>query len=124
MKNALRLRRRGFLRQAAAASCGLALHGLRSPAAAAESAPGATGLLARPRSISKAAPVIVVTMPVSTDANPRARAWGYITEILRRAGLFFEPLSPDRLEELFHRPPCVVVLAGHLPLTRSEEHTS
>jgi len=117
MTNAFRLRRRGFFRQAAVAGCGLALHGLRSPAAAAENAPGATGLLPHPRSDSKAAPVIVVTLPVSTDANPRARAWGYITEILRRAGLFFEPMSPDRLEELFHRPPCVVVLAGHLPLT-------
>lgn len=117
MTNAFRLRRRGFFRQAAVAGCGLALHGLRSPAAAAENAPGVTGLLPHPRSDSKAAPVIVVTLPVSTDANPRARAWGYITEILRRAGLFFEPMSPDHLEELFHRPPCVVVLAGHLPLT-------
>jgi hypothetical protein len=26
-------------------------------------------------------------------------------------------MSPDRLEELFRRPPCVVILAGHLPLT-------
>ena len=111
------LPRRSFLRQAAVAGCGLALHGLRSPAAAAGIAPGATGLLAHPRGDSKAAPVIVVTLPVSTDVNPRARAWGYITEILRRAGLFFESMSPDRLEELFHRPPCVVVLAGHLPLT-------
>ena len=116
MMNALRLGRRGFLQQAAVAGCSLALHGLRSPAAAAESAPGASGLLAHPRIDSKTAPVVVVTLPVSTDVNPRARAWGYITEVLRRAGLFFEPMSPDRLEELFHRPPCVVVLAGHLSL--------
>jgi hypothetical protein len=74
-------------------------------------------LLAQPRNDAKASPVIVVTLPVSTDANPRARTWSYITEILRRAGLFFESLPPARLEELFHRPPCVVVLAGHLPLT-------
>ncbi len=117
MMNSFGLPRRTFLRQAAVAGCGLALHGLRSSAAAAEIAPGATGLLAQPRSDAKAAPVIVVTLPVSPDANPRARAWSYITEILRRAGLFFEVLPPDRLEELFRRPPCVVVLAGHLPLT-------
>ena len=122
MTNALRLPRRGFLRQAAAAGCGLALHGLRSPAAAASSpsattAPGATGLLAHPHSDAKASSIILVTLPVSTDVNPRARAWSYIAEILRRAGLFFESWPPASLEELFHRPPCVVMLAGHLPLT-------
>jgi hypothetical protein len=117
MMNALRLPRRSFLRQAAVAGCGLAFHGLRPPAVAATIAPGATGLLAQPRGDAKAAPVIVVTLPVSADANPRARAWSYITEILRRAGLFFESLPPARLEELFRRAPCVVVLAGNLPLT-------
>ena len=121
--NALHLPRRGFLRQAAVAGCGLALHGLRSPAAAAasyasaETAPGATSLLAHPRGDAAASPILLVTLPVSTDVNPRARAWSYIAEILRRAGLFFESLPPARLEELFHRLPCVVVLAGHLPLT-------
>ena len=127
MTNAFRLPRRSFLRQAAAAGCGLALHGLRPPAAAAsasyaatEIAPGATGLLVHPRADAKAAPVIVVTLPISPDVNPRAPTWGYLTEILRRAGLFFEPLPPARLEELAQRPPCVVVLAGHLPLTVSQ----
>lgn len=119
MTNDFRLPRRTFLRQAAAASCGLALHGLTSPA---EAAPGATGLLAHPRRRTRAAPVIVVTQMVSKDVNPRAPTWVYITEILRRAGLFFEPMSPDDLEELFHRPPCVVVLAGHLPLTAKQRH--
>ena len=125
MMNALRLPRRSFLRQAAAAGCGLALHGLRSPAAAAasagdasaETAPGATGLLAHPRGNAEVNPILLVALPVSTDANPRARTWSYISEILRRAGLFFESLPPARLEELSQRPPCVVVLAGHLPLT-------
>ncbi len=125
MTNALRLPRRSFLRQATAAGCGLALHGLRPPATTAASAgysstdtvPGATGLLAHPRGNPKATPILVVTLPVATDANPRARAWSYITEILRRGGLFFESLPPTRLEELFQRPSCVVVLAGHLPLT-------
>jgi hypothetical protein len=125
MMNAFKLPRRSFLRQAAMAGCGLTLHGLQCPTAAAagaenpspETSPGATGLLAHPAGKPHAAPILVVTLPVSTDANPRARSWGYITEILRRAGLFFEPLPPARLEELFQRPPCVVVLAGHLPLT-------
>jgi hypothetical protein len=122
MMNAIRLPRRGFLRQAAAAGCGLALHGLRSPATAAstEIEPGATGLLAHPRGNVNSTPVVVVTLPVSTDVNPRAPAWCYIAEILRRAGLFFESWSPARLEELFQRPPCVVVLAGHLLLTAKQ----
>jgi hypothetical protein len=128
MMNALRLPRRSFLRQAAAASCGLALHGLRSPAAAAsragyasaEIAPGATGLLAHSPDMGRAAPVVVVTLPVASDVNPRACAWSYIAEVLRRAGVFYEPLPPTRLEELLHRPPCVVVLAGHLPLTAKQ----
>ena len=88
--------------------------------AATEIAPGATRLRARPRGGPTAAPVLVVTLPVATDANPRARAWSYISEILRRAGLFFELLPPARLEELFARPPCVVILAGNLPLTVSQ----
>ena len=125
MMNAFRLPRRSFLRQAAAAGCGLALHGLRSPAAAAsiaeyasvEIAPGATSLLGHPGGHAKANPIILVTLPVSTDVNPRARTWSYIAEILRRAGLFFEPLPAGRLEELAQRPPGIVVLAGHLPLT-------
>ncbi len=128
MTKAYRLPRRSFIKQATAAGCGLALHGLHAPTAAAagagyasaEIAPGATGLLAHPRADAKAAPVLVVTLPVSTDVNPRARTWGYISEILSRAGLLFEPLSAAGLEGLSHRPPCVVVLAGDLPLTASQ----
>jgi hypothetical protein len=128
MTNEFRLHRRSFLQQAAAASCGLALHGLRSAAAGASSAgyastepvPGAAGLRAQPHARANAASVVVVTLPVAADVNPRAPAWGYIAEILRRAGLFLEPLAPDRLEELFQRPACVVVLAGHLPLTAKQ----
>ena len=118
MTNGSRLPRRSFLQQAAAAGCGLALHGLRSPAAAVtEIAPGATGLRAQPHGTTSTTSVVVITLPVSTDVNPRAPAWGYITEILRRGGLFFDVLPPTRLEELLRRPPCVVLLAGHLPLT-------
>ena len=62
------------------------------------------------------APITVITQPVSTDVNPRARTWVYITEILRRAGLFFESLPANRVESLFRRSKSVVLLAGHLPL--------
>jgi hypothetical protein len=128
MTNDLGLPRRAFLRQAAVAGCGLALHGLRPSAAAAsgagnasaELAPGATGLRAQPHTRANVAPVVVVTAPLTTDVNPRAPTWGYIAEILRRGGLFFEPSAPDRLEDLLQRPPCVVLLAGHLPLTAKQ----
>ena len=124
MLNAFGLSRRSFLRHAALAGCGLTFHGLQCPTAASgtegpspETVPGSAGLLAHPSGRPEVAPILVVTLEVSPDVNPRARAWGYITEVLRRAGLFFKALSPARLEDLFHRPPCVVVLAGHLPLT-------
>jgi hypothetical protein len=40
----------------------------------------------------------------------------YITEILRRAGVFFEHLPLAQLPSLFRRPKSVVILAGNLPL--------
>ncbi len=45
----------------------------------------------------------------------------YIVEILRRAGLFFEHLSPEDLPTLLHRSQPIVLLAGDLRLT-SEQH--
>ena len=66
------------------------------------------------------APVLVVTQAVSRDVNPRASAWGYITEVLRRAGLFFEELPPERLPWLLRRPNAIVLLAGDLPLTAAQ----
>lgn len=66
------------------------------------------------------APILVVTQAVSRDVNPRAGAWGYITEVLRRAGLFFEDLPPDRLPWLLRRPNAIVLLAGDLPLTADQ----
>ena len=126
MMNALDLSRRRFLRQAAAAGCGLTLHGLQCPAAAdagslsAETARGATTLLGHSGGRLPVAPVLVVTFPVAAEVNPRGRTWGYIAEILRQAGLFFDFLPPDRMEDLFHLPPCLVVLAGHLPLSAKQ----
>ena len=124
--NALDLSRRRFLRQAAVASCGLTLHGLSGSTVAgagslaADTARGASGLLGHSDGKLPVAPVLVITLPVAAEVNPRGRTWGYLTEILRRAGLFFESLPPDRVEDLFHRPPCLVVLAGHLPLTAKQ----
>jgi hypothetical protein len=123
--NAIELSRRSFLRRAALTGCGLGLAGLEGTTGAmvrwqtssAETAPGASGLIARPSSRLQAAPILVVTLPVSPDVDPRARAWSYITEILHQGGLFFERLPADRLEELVQQPPGVVVLAGHLPLS-------
>jgi hypothetical protein len=66
------------------------------------------------------APLLVVTQAVSRDVNPRAAAWCYITEVLRRAGLFFEELSPARLPWLPSRPNAIVLLAGDLPLTAAQ----
>ncbi len=66
------------------------------------------------------APVVVVTQAVSRDVNPRAAAWGYLTEVLRRAGVFFEELPPDRLPWLLRRPQAIVLLAGDLPLTAAQ----
>jgi hypothetical protein len=66
------------------------------------------------------APLLVVAPSVSTTHNPRARAWIYITEILRRAGLFFEQLPLAGATSLAGRPKAVVVLAGDLPLTAAE----
>ncbi len=65
-------------------------------------------------------PVLVVTQPVSRDVDPRAASWIYITEVLRRAGVFFEELSPDRLPWLTDRPNAIVLLAGNLSLTDAQ----
>ena len=66
------------------------------------------------------APVLVVMPAVSRDVNPRAGAWCYITEVLRRAGLFFEELPLARLPWLLRRPQAIVLLAGDLPLTAAQ----
>ncbi len=118
--------RRGFLRQAAAAGGCLAMAGFsngtpETPAAASEpgTAPrGDGGASVKSPAAAASAPVVVVAPAVSRDAGPRARTWGYIGEILGRAGLFFEQLPPEALPSLVRRPHRpVVVLAGHLPLT-------
>ncbi len=103
------LTRRGLLQRAGAAGGFLALGGLGRRVAIVPPALNA--------------PIIVVTQSVSSDVNPRGRTWVYITEVLRRAGLFFEQLSPDCLESLIRRPKSVVLLSGNLRLTAAGRAT-
>jgi hypothetical protein len=65
-------------------------------------------------------PVAVVTEQVSTDVNPRSRAWCYIREVLQHAGLFFEEWRTDGLSSLKDRPVRVILLVGDLPLTNAQ----
>lgn len=104
--------RRGFLgRTAAVATSGLLVGQLTGAARAVQPAKAADG------EASTNAPLVVVTQSVSRDENPRAGSWTYITEILRRAGLFFESMAPSRLPLLHRRSKSIVLLAGNLPLT-------
>ena len=118
--------RRGFLRQASLASSCLVLParaGAGGGAQVAEPAAGTAGsrlAAGGPAGTAALAPLVVVTQSVSVDRNPRARSWMYITEILRRGGLFFEQMSPAQLPSLLGRPNPVVLLAGDLPLTSSQ----
>ena len=95
------------------------LSGTARPAQAAAVTPG-KGVSDRFAGTAVNAPVAVVTQAVSTDVNPRARAWIYITEILQRAGLFFEQLSPEDLPSLLRRARPIVLLAGDLRLTSEQ----
>jgi hypothetical protein len=113
--------RRGFLKASAAGGY-LALGGLGKGPCGAEpdkslSPDSRTTGAVLPSGVSAAgSPVIVLAPDVSTDVNPRARAWIYIVEILQRAGVFFELLPLAGLPSLSRRPKSVVVLAGNLPL--------
>jgi hypothetical protein len=116
--------RRGFLTKTAASGL-LAIEGLAPAARAAPAADDGQGreLRAGGQPVSgsvAAAPLVVVACPVSTDTNPRASTWGYLSEILRRAGLFFEQVRPDQLPSPPGRSGQVVVLAGQLPLTLAQ----
>lgn len=112
--------RRGFLQTAAAAGgCLLTARALAAEAAGRSpggQAPSDDGSLA-----TRNAPIIVVTQAVSRDVNPRAAAWVYIGEVLRRAGLFFSQLTPDGLPgALPGRSNAIVLLAGDLLLTADQ----
>ena len=122
--------RRGFLRTAAVASGCLALSPWRAgqlaaapaelpPEPVASSGPDPAGDCP---ATALNAPVLVVTQTAARDVDPRGVAWGYITEVLHRAGLFFDELSPDRLPWLLRRPSAIVLLAGDLQLTAEQRH--
>ncbi len=116
--------RRGFLRTAAAAGGCLMTQGSggkEQPAQARTVAPGGIGEAGRFPGTAVNAPLVVVTQAVSPDVNPRARTWVYVIEILRRAGLFFEHVSPEGLPSLLNRSQPIVLLAGDLRLT-TEQH--
>lgn len=107
--------RRRFLQKALATSGGLAITGIRAGAAYpqnAKTAAGASGV--------GHAPVIVVSQEFSRDVDPRAPTWGYLAEILERAGVFFRQISPAGLPTLAGQPDCMVLLAGDMRLTEEQ----
>ncbi len=113
--------RRDFLRASTAAAGGSlmlsCLNAAEKPAAPASRPVAASG------KAGASAPLIVITQSVSRDVNPRAGTWVYIEEVLRRAGLFFDKLSPAELPTLAVRSDAIILLAGHLRLTPLErEH--
>src|SRR5512140_2060680 len=113
-----RTTRRNFL-QAAAAGGGCLLTGdLRATTRPFQTATGSS--IAIGIDNRAAAPLAVVTQTISTDLNPRARTWTYITEILRRAGVFFQQLSPDQLPSLRQSGIPIALLAGDLRLTTEQ----
>ena len=120
--------RRGFLWNMAAAGSSLAAPSWVRPGPAAQPAEGPAGqatgggpaAIEHGSATGLSAPILVVAQAVSRDVNPRASAWAYIGEILRRAGLFFEPLSPADFPRLPDRSKAIVLLAGDLPLTAAQ----
>lgn len=108
--------RRGFLANAAAAGGCLVMQ--RVSAAAQTAQP--PQLVAGSSGSANNAPVTVVSQELSRDVNPRAPAWAYITEILQRAGVFFQQLSTSRLPTLVRQSNSIVLLAGDLRLTSDQ----
>ncbi len=117
--------RRGFLQKTAFAGSWLAARAFGANPSAGTSvvreSAGSTDPVVgrRPVPVIKA-PIAVVTASVSADANPRGRTWTYVIEILRRTGLFFDQMTPDRMGELPLKQPPVAILAGQLPLTAEQ----
>lgn len=108
--------RRDFLGKAAAAGGCLAMSGVIAATRAAEP----PKLVAVSSAIANGAPLAVVGQEISRDVNPRAPTWTYITEILQRAGVFFQQLSPSRLPTLVGHSKSIVLLAGDLRLTSDQ----
>ena len=116
--------RRNFLGSAALIGGWLAVPGMHCPARAEAEGEGVS-----PSSVTiepvaaqsdRQATIAVVTQSVSRDVRPRAGAWPCISEVLRRAGLFFTQLPPSALTSLRDRGHSIVLLAGHLPLAAQQ----
>jgi hypothetical protein len=119
--------RRGFLCGSAAAGGALALGGWPGAARlAGGQQPTGDPATAGPDVFEKAfqatgdCPIIVITQPACRDTDPRSGAWVYITEILRRGGLFFQQLPADQLPALTQRSNAIIVLAGNLHLASAQ----
>ncbi|NLS98199.1 MAG: twin-arginine translocation signal domain-containing protein [Planctomycetaceae bacterium] len=108
--------RRSFLKAAAAVSGSLAIQGVNVAAEAPQRAKPAVGA----EGSAGGSPVLVVSQDLSRDVSPRAPAWGYITEILERAGVFFQQIAPEGLPALARQPKSIVLLAGDLQLTSEQ----
>lgn len=120
-----RATRRGFLKTAIGAGGCLSLRGLSGASHGAPPPPAAVvspsaAPLKEPAGTAVNAPLVVITQPVSRDLQPRSGAWCYITEVLRRAGVFFEQVAPANLPALVRRSNGVVLLAGNLRLATAE----
>lgn len=107
--------RRRFLQTALATSGGLAITGIRTGTAYPQDTKTAD-----PADGVGHPPVVVVSQELSRDVDPRAPTWGYLTEILERAGVFFRQVSPAGLPTLSGQPDCLVLLAGDLRLTEEQ----
>ena len=92
--------RRSFLRNTAAAAGYLVTRGLSE---ATEPGP-LPNRATDPSRNTVTAPLVVVTESISRDVNPRASTWSYITEILRRAGLFFSKRRVRAWHRCFNTP--------------------
>lgn len=73
------------------------------------------------QSSSAWAPITVIKQSLARDVDPRAGLWCYIDEILQHAGLFFEARGPADLPTLDVDRHPIVLLAGNLQLSRSEQ---
>ena len=107
--------RRRFLQTALATGGGLAITGIRAGTAYPQNANTAAVVDG-----VGGAPVVVVSQELSRDVDPRAPTWGYLAEILERAGVFFRKISPAGLPTLAGQSDCLVLLAGDLRLTEEQ----
>jgi hypothetical protein len=119
--------RRGFLCGSAAAGGALALGGWPGPVRRAggqqptgDPATGGPDAFEEAFQATGDCPIIVITQPACRDTEPRSGAWVYITEILRRGGLFFQQLPVDQLPALTERSNAIIVLAGNLRLADAQ----